>query len=342
MSDPFLPGSQAPILVVGAGAVGGYLAAHLQRIGQPVALLEPWAPNREAIASRGLTIEEPSGSFTARLPTSGSPRDLAGPQPSLVILCTKLADAPANIGAIEAFHHGPYLATLNALADLELAERLGQDRVMGCIVTGLFAHLIGPGHVRRHKHRLQGGPATFRLGEASGPPTPRLRALVDLLGQIDGAEMVEDLTKARWTKLVFNCMTSPLSALHGRPIRGLFLDPDLRSELVQVALEVVAVAAASGVQVDAICGIPGTVWHLAARRDAASLASLHAGLVRYGRMLNPDAISGMAQDHARGRRTEVDLINGAVVRRARKLGLDAPGNAGLVTRLEAGTASRVL
>ncbi len=321
-----------PLLVVGAGAVGGYIAAHLARAGERVAILESWALNREAIRAGGLAVEEPAGAFQVRLDVVDGAATAA---PRLVVLCTKLADAPAAIEALERQYRGPYLVTLNALADLELAQRIGAARVVGCIVTGLFANLVAPGRLQRHRRRGDGGAATFRIGEVDGPVTPRIRDLVALLGRVDAAEAVDDLPAARWTKLVFNCMTSPVCALRHTTLRALFLEPAPRAEMTAVALEVVAVAAAAGVSLDPICGIAGTTWMAAARGAHGALAGVEAGLLRYGEKVDPGATSGMAQDLARGRRTEVALINGAVVDQAHRLGLAAPVNAGLVSALEA-------
>jgi 2-dehydropantoate 2-reductase len=320
------------LLVVGAGAVGGYIAAHLARAGERVAVLEPWAPNRAAIRAQGLSVEEPAGAFRVALPVVDRAGEAA---PDLVILCTKLADSAATVTEIERDHRGPYLVTLNALADLDLARQLGPDRVMGCIVTGLFANLVAPGRLQRHRRRGDGGPATFRLGEAAGPATPRIHALVRRLGAVDAAEAVDDLPAARWTKLVFNCMTSPLCALRRTTLRSLFLEAPLRTELTAVALEVVAVAGAAGIRLDPICGIPGAGWQAAARGEAAALAEVEAGLLRYGAKVDPGATSGMAQDLLRSRRTEAAFINGAVVAEAQRLGLPAPLNAALVAALDA-------
>lgn len=321
-----------PLLVVGAGAVGGYIAAHLARAGERVAILEDWAPNREAIRAGGLAVEEPAGAFQPRLDVVD---DAAAVAPRLVVLCTKLADAPAAIEALERRYRGPYLVTLNALADIDLARRIGAERVVGCIVTGLFANLVAPGRLQRHRHRGDGGAATFRIGEVDGPATPRIRDLVALLGRVDGAEAVDDLPAARWTKLVFNCMTSPVCALRRTTLRALFVEPTPRAEMTAAALEVVAVAAAAGVALDPICGIAGPTWIAAARGEPAARAAVEAGLLRYGEKVDPGATSGMAQDLARGRRTEVALINGAVVGQAHRLGLVAPVNARLVAALEA-------
>jgi 2-dehydropantoate 2-reductase len=328
MSDVHATG---PLLVVGAGAVGGYIAAHLARAGESVAVLEPWAPNREAIRARGMTVEEPAGDLHVPLATIADAAEVA---PRLVILCTKLADTPAVVAAIEQHYRGPYLVTLNALADFDLARQLGAARVMGCIVTGLFAKLAEPARMQRHRLRGDGGAATFRIGETAGPATPRIHALVKLLGQVDGAEAVDDLAAARWTKLVFNCMTSPLCALRRTTLRALFLESPLRAELTALALEVVTVANAAGVALDPLCGIPGATWSAAARGDPAARDAVEAGLQYYGQKVDPGATSGMAQDLARGRRTEVSLINGAVVAQARRFGLTAPANAALIAALD--------
>jgi 2-dehydropantoate 2-reductase len=325
---------EGPILVVGAGAVGGYIAAHLARLGEDIAVLEDWVLNREAIAAEGLTVGEPAGRFSARFRVIGDDAEIATLAPRLVILCTKLADAPAAVARIERHYGGPYLVTLNALADLDMAEDLGVERVMGCIATGLFAHLVRPGEMHRHRQRRDGGAATFRLGETGGGISPRIRALTALFDRVDHAEAVEDLAAARWSKLVFNCMTSPLSALHERPIRDLFLEPELRRELAQVALEVVAAAGAAGIALDPICGVAGAVWSQAALGAVEAKAALEAGLIAYGRKMDPTAISGMAQDRARGRRTEVRLVNGAALEQARRYGLDAPVNAAVIERLD--------
>ncbi len=317
-----------PILVAGGGAVGGYIAAHLARQGEDVAVLEPWQPQREAMAAHGLRIEEPDDSFTVKLPVFARASDLSMP-PRLIILCPKLPDATAMVAGLEAAFRAPYLVTLNALADLTLAERLGAARVTGCIATGLFATLAEPGLVKRHRRRFDGGPASFRLGETHGAASPRLAAQAELLGRIDTTEMVDDLPAARWTKMVFNAMTSGLVALHGGRLRPVFEDHALRAHALALALEVVAVGKAEGIRFGTICGMEGALW------QAGAEAKLNAGIARYASHLDPQVTSGMAQDLAQGRRTEVREINGEVVRRAARHGIHAPENQALVAALEA-------
>jgi 2-dehydropantoate 2-reductase len=325
-----------PILIVGCGAVGGYLAAHLQALGEDILLLEPWAANREAIATHGLRVEEPDGTRTARAPGHAAPAELAGRTLGLVVLCTKLFEATPLVAALEAKaqHRGPYLATLNGLADARIGAMVGPERVMGCIVTGFFGELVAPGVVRRHRRRDPGGPnPVFRIGEVAGPPSERVRAVAALLGRIDATEVVADLPRARWTKLVFNAMTSPLGAVHARPTRDLFRDPALRAEMLELGLEVVRVATLVVTEIEDVCGAPGALWHAAAQGDITARAALDRALARYGEGISPTARSGMAQDLARGRPTEVDLLNGAVVEEAEARGLTAPANRAVIARL---------
>jgi 2-dehydropantoate 2-reductase len=325
-----------PILIVGCGAVGGYLAAHLQALGQEILLLEPWAANREAIAAHGLRVEEPDGERTARAPVFHTPAEVAGRPLGLVILCSKLFEAMPMVAALEAKaqHRGPYLATLNGLADVRIGAMVGPERVMGCIVTGFFGELVAPGLVRRHRRREPGGPhPLFRLCEVAGPPGERVRTFVALLGRIDAAEVVADLPRARWTKLVFNAMTSALAAVHQRPTRELFLDPALRVEMIELGLEAVRVATLMVTEIEDVCGVPGALWHAAANGEPTARAALDQALARYGEGISPTARSGMAQDLERGRPTEVDLLNGAVVEEAEARGLTAPANRAVIARL---------
>ena len=144
---------------------------------------------------------------------------------------------------------------------------------------------------------------------------------------------VADLPRARWTKLVFNAMTSPLAAVHGKPTRALFLDPSLRAEMLELAYEAVRVATLAVTEIDEICDVPGALWHAAANGEPTARAALDRELVRYGEGISASASSGMMQDLARGRPTEVDQINGAIVEEAEARGLSATANRAIIARL---------
>jgi len=323
------------IVIVGAGAVGGYIAGHLAAQGVRVSVLEDWSEHADVIRREGLTICEPSRKIVGRPAVIDHLSQLPELRPTLVALCCKIPHLETwvrrirNVGSYD----GPWLATLNGLADLALGRMVGPNNVIGCIVTGLFAELERPGHVRRSRDPRPAGPALFRVGELAHPTGARVSEIADLLRLIDAAEEVQDLLKARWTKLVFNAMTSPLGAVSGQPTRILFLDPTLRLEMLAIAYEVVRVAQAAGQSIDPVCGVPGTTWQSAAAGDGSADASVTEALVRYGSTIDPGARSGMAQDLSRGRGTEVDAINGAVAEEAARFGIEAPANLAIIDRL---------
>ena len=273
-------------------------------------------------------MEEPADAFTIDLQVVARPEELQT-LPGLIILCTKLPDAAAMVASLGACFYAPYLVTLNALADLTLAGRLGADRVTGCIATGLFATLAVPGVIRRHCSRFDGGAASFLLGETQGAPTPRLAEQAALLGRIDTTAMVDDMPAARWTKMVFNAMTSGLVALHGGRLRPVFGDAALRARALELALETVAVSRAEGVRIGPVCGMAGALW------QAGDRTTLEAGITAYAAKLDPLVTSGMAQDLAHGRRAEIREINGEIIRRATHWGIPTPGNAALLAAVEA-------
>jgi 2-dehydropantoate 2-reductase len=313
--------------MVGAGAVGGYIAAHLARAGHHMHLVDAWQQHVDEINSRGLLIEEVAERFKVHLSASGRCQGLPRLPPEVVVLACKIQDLHATVDWLEDVvdFRGLYLATLNGLADFDLASRVGNERVMGCIVSGLHGQLVKPGHIKRYVPRSSERPV-YRVANVSGPATLRVREWADMLGLVDTAVAVDDLKRERWTKLQYNAMTSALSAVSGLPIQKLCLEPEWRSVMVSLGREVAAVAAAEGISLGSICGIPPGDWLKAGTGDDDALKSLGAGLIAYGHKMSPTTMSGVAYDFQRGRQTEVDSLNGLVIAKGESLGVDVPAN----------------
>jgi 2-dehydropantoate 2-reductase len=320
-------GRMQPIWIVGAGAVGGYIAVHLARAGYRVHLFDGWEAHVAVVQASGLIVEEPSGDIASRLHisiTGAPPPDNA---PCAVILACKMAETARVLDWLEdgVAYGGLYIATLNGLADADVARRVGAQRVLGCIVSGLHGELVKPGVLARRASR-GGRHAVFRVGEVEVPASQRSREWADVLSAVDTAVAIDDLQSERWTKLQYNAMTSALSAVVERPVRDLCLDPGLRKRMIDIGLEVVATSTAKGIRLGAVCGIDAQIWRAAGKGDTGVRRRIEAGVIAYGKTMDQAARSGSAQDRARGRASEVDMINGAVVREAQALGLDAPAN----------------
>nr|WP_282572262.1 ketopantoate reductase C-terminal domain-containing protein [Roseomonas acroporae] len=326
-------------MIVGAGGMGGLLAASMVRAGIEVLVLEPWAPNRAAIRSGGLRLERDGGRReVVPLAVHDRAEALDAARADVALLCVKLPEIGPAVAALEACYRGPYLVVADGLADLDLASLIGAERVMGCIVNGCAADLVAPGRIRTYEPFPARPPALFRLGEATGAATDRLAALAALFGRIAPTETVRDLVAARWSHLVLCSMIGPLAALNERPLRDLFLDAALRAEMLGLGLEAVATAAAAGIRLDPICGMPEALWRAALGSEAAPLEALEAGLLRAGARQDPRPLGCIMADLTAGRPTQLPFINGAVVRLARQHGVPVPANAAVMRRVLARTA----
>jgi 2-dehydropantoate 2-reductase len=159
--------------------------------------------------------------------------------------------------------------------------------------------MAGPGHVKHHGR-----------GELVIGPSPRSDELVSMFAAADVPVQVSDnVIGALWAKLILNCAYNALSAITQLPYGRLAQSDDVEAVMHDAVHECLAVAAASGVSV------PGDVWH-AVQRIAATM---------------PNQFSSTAQDLARGKRSEIDHLNGYVLHRAQALNIAAPVNRVLYT-----------
>ncbi|HYL79712.1 MAG TPA: ketopantoate reductase C-terminal domain-containing protein, partial [Candidatus Acidoferrum sp.] len=177
---------------------------------------------------------------------------------------------------------------------------------------------------------------SFALGELNGMITPRVQELVKVLAPVGPTRATANLWGDRWAKLTVNCMANALAGITGMNGEELRANPDVFSIAIRIAGEALAVAQTLGVQVEPLGGIPAQAYLDAAR--GAGVEELHRKRIEAGRSIGAGRPS-LFQDILKGRRTEVDYLNGYVVRRGREVGVPTPMNEAIVAitkRLEAG------
>ena len=292
------------LTIVGTGAMATLFAARLGRFA-PITMLGTWVDAVTAINRDGVHVDSGAGHEIVRPPTSlragvtaiTDPAQCVGSQFALVLVKSWQTARAAN--QIKSFlpSHGVALTLQNGLGNFEtLAAELGPDRVaLGITTQG--ATLIGPGHVR------EGGRGPTHVADH-----PRLSPLIDLL-RAAGFEVLQspisNLQALVWGKLTINAAINPLTAIL-RVFNGELLNrPDALALMDAAAREVTAVAHAKGI----VLPFPDP----AAR--AREVAQATAG-----------NRSSMFQDILRGAMTEVDAINGAVVREGAVAGVSVPVN----------------
>ena len=291
------------IAVMGAGAVGCYYGGMLGRAGHEVTLIGRRA-HVDAMRANGLRIE--TKTFDTRVPVQASTRADGVRGAKLVLFCVKSSDTE-SAGRDMAPHLDAGAIVLNCQNGVDNAERLQpllRQRVAPAVVY-VATEMAGPGHVRHHGR-----------GELVVAPEVATGELKDLFG---GAgvplQVSENVAGALWMKLIVNCAYNALSAITQLPYGKLVEGEGIEAVMRDVTDECLALARALGVQV------PGDA-HEAVRQIARTMPTQH---------------SSTAQDLARGKRTEIDHLNGYVVRKAGALGIAAPVNRALhalVKRME--------
>jgi len=286
-------GERLKVAVMGAGAVGCYYGAMLARAGHEVVLIGRPA-HVAAVRRDGLRLQALSFDERVRLDASTEPSAVAGA--GLVLFCVKSADSESAAAQI-----APHLAP-GALV-LTLQNGVDNDARVRSVLPGhevaaavvyVATEMADPGHVRHHgRGELVIAPsrmseAVARQFAAAGVPT----------------EISPDVRGSLWAKLVLNCAYNALSAITQLPYGEIVKNAGVAGVLRDVVAECLAVAKAEGVEV------PGDI------------AAAVAGIAR----TMPAQYSSTAQDLARGKRSEIDHLNGFIVRRGEALGVPVPAN----------------
>jgi 2-dehydropantoate 2-reductase len=324
------------IAIVGAGAVGGYTGAHLARAGEDVTFIDSWPAHVEEIQRNGLRIthhegEEPFTVRTRALHVTDA-QQLSKEAPiDIAFVCMKSYDTAWAARLIRQYlSAGAYVVSLqNCMNEATIAEVVGWGRVLGCIASNISVGLIEPGHI--HRGGLKGGAThtVYRTGEVHGRITERANEVCRLVSLADSAIATDNIWGERWSKLVTNSMANGVSACTGLSGAQLAQDETIRRFQARVGSEAIRIGQALGYQLEEINHLPPEVIAGAGEGDPAALARYEERL-RTQRRGSAEQRPSMGQDMMKGRRTEIEFLNGYVVREGEKVGLAARANERLV------------
>ncbi len=331
------------IVFVGAGAVGGYVGGHLARAGHDVTLIDPWPEHVDRIKRVGLHLGGTQGEHQVRVKALhiSEVQSCAHAPADIAFICMKLYDTEWASALIR-----PYLApagsvvTLqNALVEEVVARIVGWGRTLGCIASTISVEAVGPGHIVRTQ--LPGGSAytVFRVGEMNGSVTARAEEIAQLLRAVDSAKVTTNLWGERWSKLVANTMTTGICGISGLDLNQIVEHETARRLQIRLAAEAIRIGAALGYRLEPIRGLAAEQWLGAAAGDAATQRAVDAHMLDGVARRPEGGRSGTAQDLAKGRRTEIDFMNGYVAATGEDAGIAAPTHAAitaLVKRIERG------
>ncbi|KZE43065.1 ketopantoate reductase family protein [Microbacterium sp. T32] len=309
--------STPSIAVLGAGANGASIGADLFDAGLDPVLIEQWPAHVEAIRHDGLRIEMPSGTRHVRPRTLHLCEVATLREPfDLVLLVTKAYDARWAAALIE-----PYLAPDGAIAAVQngmttetVADIVGADRCVGAVIE-ISSTMTDPGVVHRHVD-------PERSWFAVDATAPRGNDVADVLSHSGEVARVDDIASAKWMKLVSNASVLVPTAALGLPMVDAIRVPGMRELMLDAGREALRVAGEHRV-------LP--IFGLTPESIASSPDVVETMLdALYERFTVPGATTTVLQDWRKGRHSEVDDINGAVVAAGRRLGIPTPVNEAIV------------
>lgn len=287
------------IAIIGAGAMGSLFGGLLSLAGDDVWLVDIWEEHIRTIREKGLTIRTPAGELTAR-PHAVTDYKTVGPADYIIVFVKSSATHAAALAALPLLGRDTAVLTLqNGYGNAEvIAGVVGAGRVL----AGTTAHgatMLGPGRV------LHGGKGETHIGALDGG-NGRAAALAACLSRAGISTVTETaILNHVWGKLVINAGINALTGITGALNGRLTAFAETRELLALAVTEAVAVAAAAGIRLP----YPDPVAKVAAVAEATASNR-----------------SSLLQDLRAGRPTEIDVINGAIVREGERLGIATPVN----------------
>ena len=288
------------IAVMGAGGVGGYFGGLLSKAGNDVTFIAR-GEHLRAIQSKGLRVVHNAGEFTVDAAATDRPEEF-GPV-ELVMFTVKAYDTDPALESMSSLV-GPETTVLTLQNGVESHIAVGEAFGEGHALPGaayVESRIDSPGVVVQTGHV-----ARIVLGEASGEESERVRTLRDVMVSAGiNVEVSPDVLATLWTKFLFITAVAGLTSACRRRIGDLLGEPGYRDVLVAAMREIEAVGRAKGINLDD--GVVGQTMDYV------------EGAVK-------DITASMHLDLERGRRLELEIFNGAVVRMGRETGVATPVN----------------
>ena len=311
------------IAVLGTGANGASIGADLTIAGEDVVFIEQWPAHVEAMREHGVTIRTPSETSNVAVRTMhlcevATLRDKF----DVVLMLMKAYDSRWAAHFIEPYINSDALVAgvQNGMSVDDIASVVGSRRTMGCVIE-ITSAMFEPGIVERHSDRSRSWFAVGSVDEAAKGREEEIAGLLRMSGSVD---IVDDIRAAKWMKIVSNATTLATTAIVGLPMIEAAGIPEMRSFMLQSGQEALDATRMLGNPILPIFGLTPSILSEPTTVVETLLDTLLQGFVL------PNSITTILQDWMKGRRSEVDNINGLVASTHEAFGVRAPINEAVV------------
>ncbi|MBQ5582381.1 MAG: 2-dehydropantoate 2-reductase [Bacteroidales bacterium] len=304
--------------IYGAGSLGTILGAYITRKGGEIDLINRNKAHVEALKKEGAQVTG-TVNFTQKV-NAYTIDEMSGIY-DIIFLMTKQQQNPEVVGFLKDYlaEDGVIVTLQNGIPELQIGEIVGEQRVIGCTVAW-GATMQGPGVCE-----LTSEPdsLTFSMGTLSGQKPAHFEAVKALLEMMGPVEVDENFIGTRWSKLLINSAFSGMSAVLGCTFGEAAKDKKSRKIVQALIKECIDVCATGGIKIEPVQG-----------KDAVKLLNYENAIKKaISFFIIPIAIrkhaklrASMLQDLEKGKKTEVDAINGVVSTFGRKIGCPTPMN----------------
>ena len=328
------------IAFMGTGALGGYVGGYLAHHGHDVTLIDMWPENIEAIRSRGLELDgvTPEEKFTvtkAKTLHITEVQSLSKQKPiDIAFISVKSYDTEWATTLIKPYvaPDGFFVSLQNCFNDEKIAAIVGWGKAIGIVASVISVDMHDVARIRRTVAKGGDKHTVFRIGEVHGTITKRVQELVEMFKVIDSAKATTNLWGERWSKLSQNGMRNGVCSVTGLTSAQCDKNPAVRRFSIMLGGEAVRVGQALGYQLENMHGLKPELLAAAAAGSADAMAEVDEHLASHAKE-NPRGdlqFPSMAQDVRKGRRTEIEFMNGLIVEKAKQLGIPAPTHEKLV------------
>jgi len=319
------------IAVIGTGANGASIGADFVRAGYDVTFIEQWPDHVEAMRRNGVTVNMPDETVVTPVNAIHLCQVAEVKEKfDLIFMLVKAYDTRWAAELIKPViaEGGLVVGLQNGMSIDDLTDVLGPERVMGAVIE-CCSNMFEPGVCNRETPP-EG--SWFGLGGLTPTTQQRAESVAEVLRHAGRVDIYEDIRSAKWMKLVANASELVPSALLNMPLHEVAQDPEMVVYMKQCAKEALAVCIASGSKIVPIFGLTE------AEQDPDKYAvELFDQVMAH--FTFPNTLTTVLQDWRKGRRAEINEINGLVVDVGAQLGIPTPANAvtlDIARRIEAG------
>ena len=307
------------ICFVSIGANGSAIAADLVAAGVEMSCYDPWPSHVEMIQREGLSIKLPGEQKTQSIPIRHLCELAESILPfDIIFMASKSYDTKWITELIKPHlsENGVLISLQNGMTTEDIAKIISDTRVISCVVE-LSCELFIPGQIQRNTPNHK---TWFAL---ENKETEHLDIIFKMLKNAGTVVKVDDIQSAKWMKLLVNSMSLGPFAILGRPVQEGLRTDGMRELIIKIGEETQRVGNLLGFKPFPIMGL--------SKEEVDTTNNLPALLIdTLAGHVGPVAQDCILQDFIRGRRTEIETINGFIVDKAKEAGIEAPYNEAVI------------